>query len=109
MLEGDPVIGRERFDPPLAVEAADAGVLPAAERAERQIVHRLIVDMGHARLHPLREAHAAFEVLREDAAGEAILRVIGDPEGLLLVAGPNSSSRASGISFVTSSHLSIVG
>ena len=48
VLHRNPVIGREGVDSPSSIESANAGVLLSSERAEGQVVDRLIVDVSHA-------------------------------------------------------------
>jgi hypothetical protein len=72
---------------PLAVEAADAGVLLAPERTGRQIDHRLIVDVRHPHLHLLRKPGAAGQIGREHRSRETVLCPIRDGERIILATG----------------------
>ena len=89
VLHGEPLIGRECLDHPLAVESADSGILFATKRAVRQIDDRLVVDMHHANLEALGKPLAALEIAGKYTAGKPMFRVIGNPERVVFPAGAN--------------------
>ena len=62
---------------------ADAGGLGAAERQLRLAADRRLVDVHHADLDVLDEAHHGGDVLREDRRGEAVLDAVGLVQRLL--------------------------
>jgi hypothetical protein len=84
MLNREPLIGREGFDGPGAVEPAYAGILLSAKGAVGKIDHAPIVDMRHADLKASSETPAAFEIVRKDCAGKSILGIVGNRQGFIL-------------------------
>jgi hypothetical protein len=64
VLHGRPLIGREGFDGPLAVEATDTRVFLAAEGTGGQIDYGLIVDVHHPDLHLIRKSGVGCGLLR---------------------------------------------
>ena len=87
MLDGDPVVGCERFDCPSAAEPPDPGILFAAERVVGKVVHGLVVDVRHAGFEPSGEAHSSLEIAREHRTGKAVFRRIRNPQRVLVATG----------------------
>jgi hypothetical protein len=103
VLHGDPVIGREGVYGLPSVEPPDSGVLLAAKRAERQIVHRLIVHMRHPRFETLGETHprsiSPVKTALDSPYGVSFARWRACASPLARISGatgPKSSSRARG-------------
>src|SRR5690606_33383125 len=86
VLYGDPVIGGEFLDRPIAVEAAQTRVLLTAERRVGLIVDRNIVDVRHARTDATGELHATLQAGGEHGAGQAVLAAVCQFESMRLVA-----------------------
>src|SRR5688500_17269883 len=82
------VVRRGHFEQPqTAVRAPQTALLDAAPRRLRDAVRvEHFVDHDGARLDAARDAPAAAEVARPDARRQPELAVVGEPDGLLLVA-----------------------
>src|SRR5690606_5302199 len=87
MLNGQPLVAGKRLHRPITAEAADAGILFAAEWIIGKIVDGLIVYLRHARLEPLGERRRTLHVLAEHAAGGSEGGLVREAQRLLLVLG----------------------
>src|SRR5207247_8730452 len=86
-VDDDRLLRAELADTARAVAVADAALLPAAHRhLGDRVVDEHVVDAHRARLDAARDARAAGPVLGPHAGIEAVARVVGEADGLLLVA-----------------------
>src|SRR5690606_2623340 len=68
---------QERLHAVFAAFAADAALLPAAERPLRLAARIRVVDANHAVFERLRDAPARAKIARVHIGGEPVVRVIG--------------------------------
>jgi hypothetical protein len=92
VLNGRPLIGREGFNGPAAIEPANSRILLATEWTVGQIDYHLIIHVRHTDLHPSGKASASSEIARKNCTGEAVLRSVGELESVILVARANDRS-----------------
>lgn len=92
MLYGDPLVGSECAHCPGAIKATDARIFFAAKWTIRQIIHRLVVHMGHACLELLREAQAALDIAGKNSGSKSQFRVVCDFESIVFAVRTNEWS-----------------
>src|SRR5690348_2193763 len=82
-LDGDPAQHGEFGDPGRPAEAAVAGVLGAAERHLRLVLHCGTVNVANAGVDASRNRQGAGDVPAEYRCREAKFGVVGDPDGVV--------------------------
>src|SRR5581483_1171 len=74
--DGDPAQLGELVHDREPAEAAEAGVLDAAERHLRLVRDRLVVDVDDPRVDLLRQRKAALAVARDDPGAQSVARAV---------------------------------
>ena len=87
------MVGSELLNRPLTVEPPEPRVFLPAKGRVSFIVHRDVIDVGHARLDLASKARAALQVLSEYGAGQAVFTVIGQLQRVRFVAAPANTRR----------------
>src|SRR5687768_7316521 len=95
MLYGDPLVGSESCYCPGTIKATDARIFFAAKWTIRQIIHRLVVHMGHACLELLREAQTTLDIAGKNSGSKSQFRVVSDFKSIVFAVRTNKWSDGS--------------
>ena len=67
-LQGKPAQFREGLDGCLSAVPTDAAIFHAAKRNMRLVIHRAVINVGHARLQTMGKGQAFFLIAGDDAS-----------------------------------------